>query len=91
MVLQAALLPLFLGAFGKCTHSLQALLQRHDALMSAALERLPAVTDSLATSVQLTSVAAGTDTCLLHCQAKLVKELQILVTNLEQPLGSECC
>lgn len=84
-MLQAALLPLFLGAFGKCTHSLQALLQRHDALMSAALERLPAVTGSLTTSVQLVSVTESTDTCLVHCQAELVKELQAFVTSIEQP------
>lgn len=91
MVLQAALLPLFLGAFGNCTRSLQALLQRHEALMSAALERLPSVTDSLATGVPLTSSTESTETCLLHCQADLVKEMQTLVTSIQQPLGSESC
>ena len=84
-MLQAALLPLFLGAFGKCTHSLQALLQRHDALMSAAVQHLPAVTDSLTTGMQLTSATESTDTCLLNCQAELVKELQAFVTSIKQP------
>lgn len=85
MVLQAALLPVNLGTFGKCAHSLQALLQRHDALTTAALQRLPAVADGLAKDVQLASTteATGIEACLLQSQAELVKQMQAFVTSTE--------
>ena len=92
VVLQAALLPLFVGAFGQCAHSLQALLQCHDALISAALEPLPAtVMDSLATNVQLTPMTDSRKTFLLHCQAGFVKEMQAAVTTQINLLGSKFC
>lgn len=85
MVLQAALLPVFLDAFGQGAHSLQALLQCHDALTTSALQCLPAAADSLAKDVQTAFATEGTltETCLLRCQAKLVKEMQAVVTSRE--------
>lgn len=84
MVLQAALLPIFMGAFGKCAH-LQALLQCHDALTTAALQCLPAVADTLAGDVQTASAteASVIETCLLQSQAELVKDLQAFVISRE--------
>lgn len=85
VVLQAGLFPLFLGAVGECAHSLQALLQRQDALLSAALEHLPAVMDSLGIGAQLASVTGSRKIWLLHCQAELLEGMQALVTSVQQP------
>ncbi|KAL3131265.1 hypothetical protein ABBQ38_000562 [Trebouxia sp. C0009 RCD-2024] len=74
--LQAALLPMLLESVRKCKHDLPALLQQHDALIAAALERLPAISDNLQSVLQSTAATEAADTCLLHCQALLVKDMQ---------------
>ena len=65
-----------------CTHSFQALLQCHDALIAAALECLPAVADSTTIVVQSMPAAEAAKTCLLHLEAILVKEMQAFVTSM---------